>query len=141
MIIFGVHAPDEATFWQSWVEAGIVEIVDGKRRLKAPYAGNMDTTADSWGGIITKDGEVVPGWHCNVRVWGDLEQQFIFGLAQADEAGALLSIWQRTHAATFFGLTLQAADETTGFPAGYRSAAGVTYADTADFSSPSNVWA
>lgn len=140
MIHFGVWAPDEETFWQSWIEAGIVEVVDGQRRYKAPYAGHIDTTT-SWDGRVRKEGVVVPGWHTNVRVWGPLEAQFAQGLPQYDEDGHLLPVWQRTHAAAYFGLTQQPADEATGFPAGYRSAAGVTYADVADFSSPSNVWA
>lgn len=51
------------------------------------------------------------------------------------------SIWERTHAAEAFQLTLQPADPETGFPAGMRSPSGVVYADGEHFSSPSNVWA
>lgn len=40
-----------------------------------------------------------------------------------------------------FVITEQPADQTTGFPAGYRNADGVTYCDVRDLSSPSNVWA
>jgi len=41
------------------------------------------------------------GWHCNVRVSGEREQQEIEGLDQTDEDGNLLPAVQRTH----FGIT------------------------------------
>jgi hypothetical protein len=41
------------------------------------------------------------GWHCNVRVSGEREQQEIDGLEQTDENGNLLPAAQRTH----FGIT------------------------------------
>ena len=70
-----------------------------------------------------------------MRVFGALESSFKAG---CPEVG---TIWERTHAAQAFGLSLQPADPVTGFPAGMRSPSGVVYADTNDFSSPSNVWA
>jgi len=142
MILFGVWSPDQSTFWQSWIGAGIAT----EPGVLAPtYAQCVQTTADSWHGIVAKqtgtdgDGnpvlEPVPGWHCNVRVFGAVEAQFTAGLPQTG------SIWERTRAAQVFGLTEQPADPETGFPAGMRSPAGVVYADCNDFSSPSNVWA
>ena len=163
-IDFGVWAPDEQTFWQSWIDAGIgnfydddnnvTRFGDGQWRYAPEYRGIQTTT--SWSGIITKtpavldeNGEVVtpavlvPGWHTNVRVYGkDLIAQFTQGLEQQDEDGNLKRIWDRTHAARVFGLQYKEADAATGFPAGYRNvSSGVTYADIADFSSPANVWA
>lgn len=138
MINFGVWSPDEETFWQSWQTAGIV---DENRNFTSEYLDHIQITT-SWGGIITdSEGNVIPGWHTNVRVGGVLEQQFIYGLNQTDENGEPLDIFDRTWAAEVFGLTEQPADEATGFPAGFRNAQGVTYTDTRNFTSPSNVWA
>lgn len=138
MISFGVWSPDEATFWQSWQQAGIV---DEDRNFTPEYADHIQITT-SWEGIVTDgEGSVIPGWHCNVRVGGVLEQQFTYGLNQTDpETGDLLDIFDRTWAAEVFGLTEQPADETTGFPAGFRNNLGVTYTDARNFTSPSNVW-
>ena len=159
MLSFGVWSPSKEAFFQAWTDAGIGQMVeqDGQQvwQYNEPYRGAIQTTADSWSGIIVKtpavldeDGvEITPavmvdGWHCNVRVHGQaLIDQFIQGLPQTDEDGNLLSIWERTHAAAFFQLTEQPADPATGFPAGFRAPSGVTYADIQDFSSPANVWA
>ena len=140
MIQFGVWAPDEATFWASWIARGICTAP----HVFAPQYSGIETT-HSWDGIVTKQTGTdenglpimtpVPGWHTNVRLSGPLEAQFTAGLPQTG------TIWERTHAATVFGLTLQDADPETGFPAGMRSSAGVVYADPSAFSSPSNVWA
>lgn len=156
MLSFGVWSPTKDAFFAAWTDAGIGAFdEDGNWVYNAPYAGSIQTTADSWSGIIVKtsgtydeDGKeltppvLVDGWHCNVRVHKpELIEQFIQGLPQTDEDGNQLSIWDRTHAAAFFQLSQQDADPTTGFPAGYRGAHGVTYADVTDFSSPANVWA
>lgn len=131
MIAFGVWAPDEATFWQSWIDAGICS---APNVFTPEYRGIEVTT--TWPGIVINgEGEPVPGWHCNVRVVGPLEAEFTYGLPQEG------TIWERTWAAEVFGLTPQESDPVTGFPAGYRNGSGVTYADPAAFLSPSNVWA
>lgn len=132
MIEFGVWAPDQDTFWSTWIAAGIATEAG---LLAASYADCIQTTAGSWDGIVSHAGVPVPGWHCNVRVFGALEAQFTAGLPQTG------SIWERTRAAQVFSLTQQPADPVTGFPAGMRSQTGVVYADAADFTSPSNVWA
>jgi hypothetical protein len=54
------------------------------------------------------DEELVPpviktGWHCNVRVSGEREQQEIEGLEQTDEDGNLLPASERTHFGIAFG--------------------------------------
>src|SRR5580765_907163 len=41
------------------------------------------------------------GWHCNVRISGEREQQEIEGLEQTDAEGNLLPAAERTH----FGIT------------------------------------
>lgn len=132
MIHFGVWAPDQETFWQSWIDAGICT---APGEYAPGYAGMIDTTWPSWDGVVVKNGVPVAGWHTNVRVWGALEVQFTHGLAQTG------SIWERTHAAQVFGLTPEEADPVTGFPAGMRSPTGVVYADASAFTSPANVWA
>jgi hypothetical protein len=149
MINFGVWAPDEATFWESWQTAGIV---DAQRNFKPEYTNGIQLTT-SWGGQVVKTPAVmdgmtvitpavmVPGWHCNVRVFGPLEAEFTYGLAQTDAYGNIKDIFARTWASEVFTLTEQAADPTTGFPAGFRNSQGVTYTDIRNFSSPSNVWA
>ena len=53
----------------------------------------------------------------------------------------VLPLFERTRAAQVFGLSPQAADPVTLFPAGYRNSTGVTYCDVAEFKTPSNVWA
>ncbi|MDH3194992.1 MAG: hypothetical protein OEL78_01620 [Hyphomicrobiales bacterium] len=150
MIIFGLWAPDRATWEASWRTAGIL---DDENQLLPPYSSCVDHTADTWHGLIEKkpavydeNGEeihpsiLVPGWHCNVRVWGAVEAQMIAGRPRVGEDGQLLSLFERTHAVAVFGLTPRPADTKTGFPAGYRSVEGIVYADAAVFSSPSNVY-
>lgn len=137
MINFGVWAPSQEVFWQTWIDAGICS---APGEYLPPYAGGVDTTASSWDGIVYKNGVTVPGWHCNVRVFGNLADQMTQGLEMCDAEGNLKSVWDRTHARAFFQLTLEPENEETGFPAGYRSVTGVTYADASDFSSPTNVF-
>lgn len=156
MINFAVWAPSEAAFWQSWETAGIIEYVDGVRQYTSGYPGISTTAEGGWPGIIVKTpavydeegNEVTPavmvaGWHTNVRVYGSLEDQMTVGLDQYEEDGETLKdIFSRTWAVNIFLLTQQPYDPATGFPAGYRNeTTGVTYADTRDFTSPSNVWA
>lgn len=149
-IDFAVWAPNEVTFWASWDAGGVTEVVDGERRLTRDYPG-IEVSA-SWGGIIVKTPEVidaqgnvttpavlVPGWHCNVRVTGPLVAEMTYGLPQFDADGELLPLFDRTWAAEAFQLTEQTADAATGFPAGYRSVSGVTYADPREISTPANV--
>ena len=154
-IDFGVWAPDEATFWQSWITAGIAT---GPHAFTSEYAGKLQLstqTQQGWtptratGNMITDPfGNLVPerlpvaGWHANVRVFDPVTiQQFTWGLAQTDAQDNLLPLFDRTWASHVFQLTEQPADPATGFPAGMRNSSGVTYADPRDFSSPTNVWA
>lgn len=148
MIEFSLWSPDEATFWQSWIDAGICS---APREFTAAYPGIMISDQSSQGWTPTRaTGEIVdgvpvmapvPGWHANARVHGPLVAEMTYGLEQTDEDGNLLSVFDRTWANLIFHLTQQPADLATGFPAGWRSATGVTYCDPRYFSSPSNVWA
>jgi hypothetical protein len=77
------------------------------------------------------------GWHCNVRVSGEREQQEIEGLVQVDEAGNLLPAMLRTH----FGIAFRdsgtvVADGTTE---GVRYA-NVALIDETTVVSPQRVW-
>jgi len=154
-ILFGVWSPDEATFWQSWVTAGIVT---APNVFTPEYAGKLQLstqTEQGWtptratGQMITDPmGNLVPervavsGWHANVRVYDPaLVAMFTHSLPQTDAEGKLLPLFQRTWAAEVFQLTEQPASVETGFPAGFRNSAGVTYADVIAFSSPTNTWA
>jgi len=129
-----VWAPDEATFRQSWIDAGI--LADGPGyQFTADYPGVEITATQGWPGII----EGVPGWHCNVIVTGPLVDELTYGLAQRGDDGELLSVFDRTWATHIFALTEQPADEVTGFPAGYRTSSGVTYCDMRDLATPANV--
>ena len=143
IIDFAVRAPDEATFWQAWENAGIVGYdAERNREFAAEYREIAISSQTSDGWVPTRsDGEIVPGWHANVRVYGDLALQMTAGLPQYDADGNLLDVFQRTHAVQVFGLTEQPTDPVSGFPAGYRNSTGVHYADTAHLKSPSNVWA
>lgn len=149
MIEFSIWSPDEATFWQSWIDAGICS---APREFTAAYPGISisDQTSQGWtptratGQIV--DGvpvmAQVPGWHANVRITHPaMVAQFTAGLTQVDADGNLLPLFERTHAASVFGLVEQPADPVTGFPHGYRNTTGVTYCDPRDISSPSNEWA
>ncbi len=138
MINFGVWAPSQEVFWQTWIDAGICS---APGEYVPPYLGGVDTTAGAWDGIVYKNGNAVPGWHCNVMVFGALSDLMSQGLSPCDVAGNPKSVWDRTHAKDFFQLTLEPANPETGFPAGYRSPSGVTYADAASFTSPANAWA
>lgn len=137
MIQFGVWAPSEQVFWDTWIAAGICS---APHEFLPPYAGSVDTNASSWDGIVYKNSVAVQGWHTNVRVYGDVEEMMRAGRPQCDENGDPLSVWDSTRAMQVFQLTEQPADPATGFPAGRRSASGVVYADVRDFSSPANVF-
>ena len=151
---FGVWAPTEQVFWDSWITAGICT---APRVFSPGYGGIQisDQTSQGWtptkatGNMITDAfGNLVPervpvsGWHANVRVYDPaLIAELTYGLAQTDAQGNLLPLFDRTWAKEVFQLTEQPADPITGFLAGFRNSQGVTYADVRDFSSPSNVWA
>lgn len=151
-IQFAVWSPDEETFWQSWINAGIIEIdEDGKRQFTSEYPGIevSDQTMQGWvpqrpTGATDEDGHPimgpVPGWHCNVQVTGPLVDEMTYGLDQRDEDGNEKSVFDRTWATNIFALTYRDADPQTGFPSGYRNNTGVCYADSKDLSSASNVW-
>jgi hypothetical protein len=88
------------------------------------------------------DQEVTPptlktGWHCNVRISGEREQQEIEGLPQTDAEGNLLPASERTH----FGIAF--ADNGTVVMDGTTE--GVSYANVALINeltiiSPQRVW-
>lgn len=139
-IHFVVWSPNESTFWQSWVTAGICtapyEFTEG-------YAGCIiwSTQSDQGWTPLDDEGNPIPGWHGNFKVFGTLAAEMTHAKDQYDAEGNLLSIWDRTWAALIFNLDLCEADPETGFPAGYCNSYGVTYADARDVNSPSNVWA
>lgn len=147
-IRFAVWAPDEATFWASWQQAGIV---DAERNVMPEYRNGFaisDQTSQGWTptldtGQVDGDGnpimEPVPGWHANVIVYSPLAAEMMYGLNQTDEDGDLLDVFDRTWATHIFQLTYQDADPVTKFPAGYRSSQGVTYCDARDIKTPTNV--
>lgn len=149
MISFSLWSPDEVTFWQSWIDAGICT---APREFTAAYPGISISDQSSQGWTPTRaTGEIVdgvpvmapvPGWHANVRITHPaMVAQFTAGLHQVGESGELLPLFERTHAAAVFGLVEQEANAETGFPAGYRNETGVTYCDQRDITSPTNVWA
>jgi hypothetical protein len=88
------------------------------------------------------DEELVPpvlktGWHCNVRLSGEREQQEIDGLEQTDAEGNLLPVSERTH----FGIAFS--DNGTVVADGTTE--GVQYANVALINeltivSPQRVW-
>lgn len=137
MIEFAVWAPDRDTFWNSWIKAGICS---APSEYLPPYRNCVTTMDEAWDGTVFKNGELIPGWHTNVWVQGDLEDLMRAGKPQCDANGDPVSLWESTRAMDFFQLTLQPADPVTGFPAGRRSASGVVYADVRDFSSPANMF-
>lgn len=138
MVLFGVWSPDEATFWQSWIAAGICTAPN----VFAPNYTGVEVST-SWGGKIARaDGTEISGWHANVRVSGQLAEAMTAELPQTDDAGNLLELWDRTWAAQVFQLSEVEIDPTTGFPTGYRNTTtGVKYCDPSRFITPSNVWA
>ena len=134
IIEFAIWAPDEATFRQSWITAGI--LLDQPGYVFAPeYPGVEITATQGWSGRIAD----IPGWHCNARVTGQLAAEMSYGIEQHDAEGNLKSVCDRTWATNVFSLTEQPADTVTGFPAGYRNTTGVTYADLRDIATPANV--
>ena len=134
MILFSVWSPDEETFWNSWIEAGICSAPHEFTKEYSNSIAISDQTRHGWT-PINSEGQVVPGWHCNVIVDGPLEAEFTYGLPQDG------SIWDRTWATHVFGLTWVDADPATNFKAGYVSSWGVRYCDSSDLSTPTNVWA
>jgi len=77
------------------------------------------------------------GWHANVRISGEREQQEIEGLDQTDEEGNLLPAAERTH----FGITFS----DSGTVAVDGTTEGVQYANVALINettivSPQRVW-
>ena len=91
--------------------------------------------------IPSPDDETPPilktGWHCNVRVSGEREQQEIEGLPQTDEDGNTLPSSQRTHfGITFSDKGMVVADGTTeGI-----SYVNVALIDETTIESPQRVW-
>lgn len=139
-IDFAVWSPNEETFWQSWITAGICT---APHTYTAEYPGIIISDQTTQGWTPTKvDASPVAGWHANVRITDpNLIWQFTNGLPQTDAEGNLLNLFDRTWATYVFSLTEQPKDLETGFPAGYRNNTGVTYCDIRDIKSPSNVWA
>ena len=145
MISFAIKAPDEQTFWQSWIDAGICT---APHEYTPDYDGCVQV--HDWGSgripIFGTDGEgrstitgQKPGWFANAYVTGNVERAMVAGLPQHDEAGRTLDVMERTWALLVFSLTWQDLDQTTNFPAGYRNAAGVTYTDARNIATPYNV--
>lgn len=146
---FGIHSPNgEDVFWQSWITAGIcyepyiwtpeysdlVQLTDwDSGRITIP------AILDAEGNEITP-ASLKPGWFANCRVSRSVAERFTRGKAQYDAEGNLLDLLDRTWAKEEFGLTYQAADPETGFPAGWRNSLGVTYTDKRNILTPYNVW-
>lgn len=151
---FRCWAPDEATFWASWITAGIatapytlaagyqgISLSTQSQQGWTPTKATGNMVQDAFGNLVPER-VAVPGWHTNVRVYDPaLIAEFTYGLNQTDANGQLLNLFDRTWAKEVFQLTEQPADPVTGFPAGFRNSSGVTYADVRDFSSPTNTWA
>lgn len=129
-IEFGVWSPDEATFWQSWIVAGICS---SPGVFTAQYPGVTYSTQEDWAQPMK------PGFRLNVLVTGPLVAEMTYGLNQYDENGVLLDVLDRTWAKEIFGLIDQPADPVSGFPAGCRNGTGVTYCDVRKFATPTNV--
>jgi hypothetical protein len=77
------------------------------------------------------------GWHANVRVSGEREQEEIAGLDQTDAEGKLLPASERTH----FGISFSE----TGSPTADGATEGIIYANVAlidetTIASPQRVW-
>ena len=136
-IDFAVWSPTEEVFWNSWIARNICT---APYQWTPDYPGIQisDQIQQGWT-PMREDGSPVPGWHANVRITGPLVAEFTHMLEQYGEDGDLLPLWDRTWAAEVFGLTDQPADPETGFPAGMRNTAGVTYADPMDIHTPTNV--
>lgn len=133
IIDFAIWAPDEATFWQSWIDAGICL---APHEFSPEYPGIIVSDQTSQGWVPTKLGVPVTGWHANVRVSGTVADQFTYGRPQEGD------IWDRTWAAEVFLLETKGKDIVSNFPYGYTNKkTGVTYADINALSSPTNVWA
>lgn len=77
------------------------------------------------------------GWHCNVRVSGEREQQEIEGLPQTDEDGNTLPASQRTHFGIAFsdGGTVAVDGTTEGV-----QYANVALIDETTIETPQRVW-
>ncbi len=149
-IDFCAHAPDAASLWADWIDAGVATAPGD---LAPAYAG-MHITGPEQGwqpvrptGETDGDGhpvmEAVPGYHINVRAYDpQLIAEFTHQLEQYEVDGVTLKpLFERTHAALVFGLSHTPADPVTGFPASWCSARGVCYCDPRDIKTPANVWA
>lgn len=151
MISFGIWATDEATFWQSWIAAGIAlapnVIAPEYRELQLSTQTQQGWSPMRPTGATDERGnpvmEPAPGFHANARVLpgSRLYAEFTYGLAQTNPDGTLKSIWDRTWATHVFNLEYAEADPDTGFKAGHRSVTypTVRYADSALWASPANV--
>lgn len=125
-----------------------------------PFRPNEELTVTKPTGQIIEDefGNEVPemttvaGWHFNIRFHSDSAATLTQGLAQTDENGDLLGLFERTHILDLVAARTGASptwDAVTvgGVPAGYAMSApgqpydGVRCYDPATLSSPSNVWA
>jgi hypothetical protein len=154
MIDFAVWSPDEPTFWNSWITAGICSAPRVFTPEYSDFIVISDQSIQGWtptkpsgqmiegpGGTKIPERVAVPGWHANVRVGGELEKQFTHGLPQVDKEGKPIPLFDRTWAAEVFSLTATEIDPETGFKSGYQNKDGIRYADISLWQSPANVWA
>jgi hypothetical protein len=138
IIDFAIWAPDEATFWQSWIKRGLAI---------EPYQFNSafeiiitDETSQSWmpGTWSGKEREQeftkIPGWHANIRVTGPTAEKFVH----------ILNLDKQPEGKTpekAIELVSKERDEETKFPAGYQDDDGIVYTDKQNINTPTNVWA
>lgn len=161
-IYFRVWAPSEQVFRDSWVAAGVAEVVDGKWQLTEAHRGMHVSLDMGWPGLIVKtpavidgDGNVVTpavmkdGIFIDVKVYDPaLIQQFTNGLEQYEtvqvdglDVQQERNLFDRTHAAQVFGLSDEPRNPNTNFPPGKKNAAGVTYCDWRDVETPAHGFA
>lgn len=142
-----VWAPDREAFVAGMLANGLMqETADGLIPTADVSIDEVGTIVSAHAvydeeGVELSPAVLIPGWHANLRAYGDFAAQVTYGLDQTDPEGNLLSIFDRTYLLYLVpGLEWQELS-TDGVPSGYVGPNGVKLFDPRAVSTPRRVWA
>lgn len=136
MIDIYFAAPDRETWADAIVAHGFAQVVGG---VLEPAAGAQ--FAEVPARCDPETGEPIPGkFHCNVRVYGDLEVMLTAGLPQTSSEGLPLDLFERTRILDIVPGLVWVPTSDDLVPSGYEGSTGVRLFDPASVATPNLVW-
>ena len=139
------HAPSKEIARAFMADVGIAEERDG---VLVPL---IEAHIDEIGPITktqateTSPAVMIEGWHVNVRYYGSTAEAVTQGLPQADEAGNLLPLFERTRILQLVsqrtGESMSWSQNAAPLPPGCVNSDGVRLFDCGVLATPSRVWA